>query len=203
MLPPPLGADEEVINLGPFTMPWNLTGQPAISMPLHMSNDGLPVGVQLVGPYGREDVLIRLAARSSRPHRGRTGVPPSAPSAQPAGIWPVERPRRGRCASTRDRRREGRAPTSPTGRRGPSRCRRRHAPSGTDVLADPSDDRAAGRRGAENATAQSAMTRPRNASSACTASSSWRLSGTSRCPAPTTIGARSSRAESASAPRRR
>lgn len=63
MLPPPIGADEGVIDLGPFTMPWNLTGQPAISVPLHMSNDGLPVGVQLVGPYGREDVLIRLASQ--------------------------------------------------------------------------------------------------------------------------------------------
>jgi amidase len=63
MLPPLLGADEDVIDLGPFTMPWNLPGQPAISLPLHMSDGGLPVGVQLVGPYGREDLLIRLAAQ--------------------------------------------------------------------------------------------------------------------------------------------
>jgi amidase len=42
---------------------FNATGQPAISLPLHWSADGLPVGAQLVAPYGREDVLIRVAAQ--------------------------------------------------------------------------------------------------------------------------------------------
>lgn len=46
-----------------FTAQFNTTGQPAMSLPLHMSGDGLPVGVQLVGAYGREDILIRLAAQ--------------------------------------------------------------------------------------------------------------------------------------------
>jgi amidase len=46
-----------------FTAQFNTTGQPAISLPLHMSGDGLPIGVQLVGAYGREDILIRLAAQ--------------------------------------------------------------------------------------------------------------------------------------------
>jgi amidase len=32
-------------------------------LPLHMTTDGLPVGVQLVGGFGREDILIRLAAQ--------------------------------------------------------------------------------------------------------------------------------------------
>lgn len=35
----------------------------AISLPLHWTPDGLPVGVQLVAAYGREDVLIRVAAQ--------------------------------------------------------------------------------------------------------------------------------------------
>ena len=46
-----------------YTLPFNATGQPAISLPLGMSADGLPVGVQFAAPFGREDVLIRLASQ--------------------------------------------------------------------------------------------------------------------------------------------
>jgi amidase len=46
-----------------FTFPFNITGQPAISLPLHWTADGLPVGVQLVAAAGREDVLIRVASQ--------------------------------------------------------------------------------------------------------------------------------------------
>jgi amidase len=46
-----------------FTLPFNATGQPAMSLPLGVSADGLPVGVQLVAPFGREDVLFRLASQ--------------------------------------------------------------------------------------------------------------------------------------------
>ncbi|MEO6628422.1 MAG: amidase [Aquihabitans sp.] len=46
-----------------FTAPFNMTGQPAISVPLHQSTEGLPIGMQLVGAPAREDVLIRLAAQ--------------------------------------------------------------------------------------------------------------------------------------------
>jgi amidase len=47
----------------PFTPLFNATGQPAISLPLHWNGEGLPIGVQLVAPYGREDVLLRVAAQ--------------------------------------------------------------------------------------------------------------------------------------------
>ena len=46
-----------------FTTPFNATGQPAISLPLHLSDEGLPIGIQLVAGYGREDVLVRLASQ--------------------------------------------------------------------------------------------------------------------------------------------
>jgi amidase len=46
-----------------YAIPFNMTGQPAISLPLHWTGDGLPVGTQLVAAYGREDLLLRVAAQ--------------------------------------------------------------------------------------------------------------------------------------------
>lgn len=52
-----------MIAVYPFTSHWNLTGQPSISVPAGMSEDGLPLGVQLVGRHGAEATLIALAAQ--------------------------------------------------------------------------------------------------------------------------------------------
>ena len=46
-----------------FTPQFNASGQPAINLPLHWNDAGLPIGVQLVAAYGREDLLIRVAAQ--------------------------------------------------------------------------------------------------------------------------------------------
>jgi len=45
----------------PYTQLANLTGQPAITMPLHVSKEGLPCGVQVMARRGREDLLLQLA----------------------------------------------------------------------------------------------------------------------------------------------
>jgi amidase len=46
-----------------YTSPYNVSGQPAISLPLGRDADGLPLGVQLVAAYGREDLLLGVAAQ--------------------------------------------------------------------------------------------------------------------------------------------
>lgn len=50
----------------PFTPIWNVTGQPAISLPLGQSGGGLPIGVQFVGALAAEETLISLAAELER-----------------------------------------------------------------------------------------------------------------------------------------
>jgi amidase len=46
----------------PYTEIFNVTGQPAISLPLATSSGGLPIGVQLAAPIGRDNLLLGLAA---------------------------------------------------------------------------------------------------------------------------------------------
>jgi amidase len=57
----------------PFAMPFNVTGQPGISVPLFWNDGGLPIGTQLVADLGREDLLIQVAAQleAARPWADR------------------------------------------------------------------------------------------------------------------------------------
>jgi Asp-tRNA(Asn)/Glu-tRNA(Gln) amidotransferase A subunit family amidase len=76
-------ADEywrRVFALSPFTVCFNLTGQPAMMLPLGATDAGLPLATQLVGRFGDEATLFRLAAQleAARPWAGR--VPTSAAS---------------------------------------------------------------------------------------------------------------------------
>lgn len=59
----PLEGFAPIAEYVPFTAIENATGQPAISLPLHWSVDGLPVGVMFAGRFGEEDLLYRLAGQ--------------------------------------------------------------------------------------------------------------------------------------------
>lgn len=70
--PPPLthefdrrgwaATERSAIRYCPLTWPWNLLGWPAINVPAGFTSDGLPIGVQLMGPAHSEPLLISLAA---------------------------------------------------------------------------------------------------------------------------------------------
>lgn len=84
-LPQPLGfldmseTDIDVYNSrwnAPFMFPFNISGQPAISLPLHWSSDGLPVGVQFVGRVGDEAILLQLGRVLEQEMPWRDRVPP-------------------------------------------------------------------------------------------------------------------------------
>lgn len=53
----------EVVAMAAFTAVFNITGQPAISLPLYVSPTGLPVGVQIVAGPWREAQLVRVASQ--------------------------------------------------------------------------------------------------------------------------------------------
>lgn len=61
----------------PFTPLFNSTGQPAISLPLHWSNDGLPIGMQFAGSLNDEAGLIRIAAQLEEAQPWADKVPPT------------------------------------------------------------------------------------------------------------------------------
>jgi len=71
-----------ILEYGPFTAPFNVSGHPAISLPLGHSREGLPIGVQLVAGYGREDLLLRVAAQLERAAPGHGRRPPLAVDAR-------------------------------------------------------------------------------------------------------------------------
>lgn len=70
----------QVAHLGEFTAPFNITGQPAISVPALVAASGRPVGVQLVAHYGRDDLLLSVAAELER----RLGWASAHPA---ASVW--------------------------------------------------------------------------------------------------------------------
>lgn len=57
-----MSTDRAMIRACPVTWPWNLVGWPSINVPAGFTSDGLPIGVQLMGPADSEPLLVSLAA---------------------------------------------------------------------------------------------------------------------------------------------
>ncbi|WP_199178140.1 amidase [Mycobacterium hubeiense] len=93
-----LATDRTMIKACPVTWPWNLLGWPSINVPAGFTSEGLPIGVQLMGPANSEPLLISLAAElealngwsAKQPKvwwnvpEGRSIVPPAAKPAATA-----------------------------------------------------------------------------------------------------------------------
>jgi amidase len=56
-------AAKKTFGFIPFTPVFNITGQPAMSLPLHWNAAGLPIGMHVVGRFGDEATLFRLAGQ--------------------------------------------------------------------------------------------------------------------------------------------
>ena len=69
----PAAEFERFAHFTPLTPLYNATGQPAVSLPLHWTDEGLPIGVMLGGRYGEEGPLLALSAQleAARPWQGR------------------------------------------------------------------------------------------------------------------------------------
>jgi amidase len=69
--------DQLIAGACPYAWPWNVLGWPGMSVPAGFTADGLPFGVQLLGPANSEATLLTLAAQLERVERWHERTPPA------------------------------------------------------------------------------------------------------------------------------
>ncbi len=69
------GVTDDAGRFSALVRVWNVTGQPAVSLPVAETADGVPVGVQLVAASGRDHVLIGLASQIEAASGWKPGAP--------------------------------------------------------------------------------------------------------------------------------
>jgi amidase len=80
--PDPWESQRRAGHFTPYTAIVNVTGLPAISLPLYHGEDGLPTAIQLVGPPAREDMLLSLSTQLERAQPWADRQPPLAVAAR-------------------------------------------------------------------------------------------------------------------------
>jgi amidase len=71
------GTDSTMVSHCPYAWPWNVLGWPGVNVPAGLTDDGLPIGAQLLGPADSEPELISLAAELERVERWHDRRPPT------------------------------------------------------------------------------------------------------------------------------
>jgi len=67
---------KEITEFSPYTALYNASGQPSMSVPLHWTPDGLPIGVLFSSRFGEDATLLRLAAQLERAQPWAERMPP-------------------------------------------------------------------------------------------------------------------------------
>jgi amidase len=77
---------KKAFDFSPYTPLFNVTGQPAMSVPVHWNREGIPIGMQFVGRFGNEATLFQLAGQLERAQPWFDRLPPTPSVSRSASV---------------------------------------------------------------------------------------------------------------------